>query len=136
MREMLKSKIHRARVTSVNVDYEGSISIDRELMEAADIFPFEKVHVLDVENGSRFETYAIEAEKGSGTIMVNGAAARLVASGDTVIILSYATLSEEEARSHTPALVYVDAGNSITHTRGSANRSNELLLNFHARTTP
>lgn len=118
MREMLKSKIHRARVTSVNVDYEGSISIDKELMEAADILQFEKVHVLDVDNGSRFETYAIEAEKGSGKIMVNGAAARLVSKGDMVIILSYATISEEEARRHAPVLVYVDVKNSITHTRG------------------
>ena len=128
MREMLKSKIHRARITSVNVDYEGSISVDRELMDAADILPFEKVHVLDVDNGSRFETYAIEAEKGSGTIMVNGAAARLVAKGDTVIILSYATLSEEEAHSHSPALVYVDAKNSITHTKGSLKGARELSV--------
>ena len=126
MREMLKSKIHRARVTSVNVDYEGSISVDRELLAAADILLYEKVHVLDVDNGSRFETYAIEAEKGSGKIAVNGAAARLVSKGDTVIILSYATLSEEEARKHAPALVYVDAKNAITHTKGTGHVSREL----------
>ncbi len=128
MREMLKSKIHRARITSVNVDYEGSISVDRELLEAADILQFEKVHVLDVDNGSRFETYAIEAERGTGQIAVNGAAARLVAKGDTVIILSYATIAEEEARTHTPSLVYVDAKNAITHTKGTCKAERELSL--------
>ncbi len=128
MREMLKSKIHRARITSVNVDYEGSISVDGELLEAADILPFEKVHVLDVDNGSRFETYAIEAERGSGTMAVNGAAARLVGKGDMVIVLSYATVPEEEARKHAPSLVYVDARNAVTHTRGSCRGVRELSL--------
>ena len=94
MRTMLKSKIHRAKVTVVNIDYEGSITIDKQLMEEADILPFEMVHVLDVENGNRFQTYAIEGERGSGVIGINGAAARLVQKGDTVIILSYTNLSE------------------------------------------
>lgn len=113
MRTMLKSKIHRARVTSVNIDYEGSISIDSLLMKAADILPYEMVHVLDVENGQRFQTYAIEGESDSGVIAVNGAAARLVGKGDTVIILSYAAVSEVEARHIKPTLVYVDSNNAI-----------------------
>ena len=113
MRTMLKSKIHRATVTEANVDYEGSITIDAELMRAADILPFEQVHVLDIENGARFQTYAIEGESGSGVICVNGAAAHLVAVGDRVIILTYAQLDEAEARSHRPTLVYVDARNQM-----------------------
>ncbi len=109
---MLKSKIHRARVTDANIDYEGSISIDKKLMLEADILPYEQVHVLDVDNGARFTTYAIEG--GSGEICVNGAAARLVAIGDTVIILSYCHVEEDEARNFTPKLVYVDSKNAIT----------------------
>jgi aspartate 1-decarboxylase len=115
---MLKSKIHRARVTEANLHYEGSITIDAALMEAADILPFEKVHVLDVDNGARLETYAIEGERGSGVICINGAAARLVAAGDTVIIISYATLTEEEVRRHQPALVYVNTQNAIVSRKG------------------
>jgi len=118
MRTMLKSKIHRARVTEANLHYEGSITIDAALMEAADILPFEKVHVLDVDNGARLETYAIEGERGSGVICINGAAARLVAAGDTVIIISYATLTEEEVRRHQPALVYVNTQNAIVSRKG------------------
>jgi len=86
---MMKSKIHRARVTEVNIDYEGSITIDKRLMEEADILPYEQVQVLNVNNGARFSTYAIKGEADSGQICLNGAAARLVAKGDTVIILSY-----------------------------------------------
>jgi aspartate 1-decarboxylase len=108
---MLKSKIHRARVTQVNLEYEGSISIDRSLLEAADILPFEKVQVLDVSNGARFETYAIEG--GPGEICLNGAAARQVAIGDLVIILTYTDVPEEQARSHQPRLVHVDKENRI-----------------------
>ena len=111
MRTMLKSKIHRARVTQVNLEYEGSISIDRSLLEAADILPFEKVQVLDVSNGARFETYAIEG--GPGEICLNGAAARLVTIGDLVIILTYTDVPEEQARSHQPRLVHVDKENRI-----------------------
>ena len=113
MRTMLRSKIHRARVTGGNIDYEGSITIDKRLMEAADMLPYELVHVLDINNGARFQTYAIEGEAGSGAIVLNGAAARLVSKGDLVIILCYSTVSDEEARHVSPKLVYVDANNSI-----------------------
>ena len=113
MRCMLKSKIHCARVTEVNLDYEGSITIDRALMEAADILPYEQVHVLDVNNGARLQTYAMEGDYGSGEVRVNGAAARLVSTGDSVIILSYATVSEPEASNMKPRLVHVDADNAI-----------------------
>ncbi|MBE9502117.1 MAG: aspartate 1-decarboxylase [Chloroflexi bacterium] len=113
MRTMLKGKIHRARVTDVDLDYEGSITIDRVLMEAADILPYEMVHVLNVNNGARFQTYAIEGERGSGEICINGAAARLVSRGDMVIILAYAVVGDEEARSIEPKLVYVDEQNAI-----------------------
>ncbi len=113
MRTMLKSKIHRAHVTGANVDYEGSISIDPVLMEAADILPFELVHVLDVTNGARLETYAIEAPRGSGEVVTNGAAARLIREGDLVIIVAYHTVEEEKARSVRPRLVFVDEKNRI-----------------------
>ncbi len=117
MRIMLKSKIHRAHVTEVNIDYEGSIAIDKRLMEEADILPYEQVQVLNVNNGARFETYAIEAEPDSGVISIRGAAARLAAVGDIVIILSYCQLEEEEAHNVAPKLVYVDKKNAITETR-------------------
>ena len=117
MRIMLKSKIHRAHVTKVNIDYEGSISIDRRLMEEADILPYEQVHVLNINNGARFTTYAIEAEPDSGEIGIKGAAARLVAVGDTVIILSYCQVKDEEARNFRPKLVYVDSKNAVTETK-------------------
>lgn len=113
MRTMLKSKIHRARVTEVNLDYEGSIAIDGLLMEAADILPYEMVHVLDLNNGARFETYAIEGERGSGELCINGAAARLVSKGDTVILLSYRLVSDEEVQTTKPKMVYVDERNAI-----------------------
>ncbi len=115
MRIMLKSKIHRAHITDANIDYEGSVTIDTKLMEAADILPYEQVQVLDINNGARFTTYAIEGE--SGEICVNGAAARLVSKGDTVIILSYCHVEDEEARGFTPKLVYVDARNTITEIK-------------------
>src|SRR5438105_491286 len=94
VRTILKSKIHRATVTQADLQYEGSITIDRILMEAADILPYEQVHVLDVDNGARLTTYAIEGDRNSGVICMNGAAARLVSAGDTVIILTYATATE------------------------------------------
>src|SRR3989337_1240307 len=97
-RTMMRAKIHRATITEANLDYEGSITIDRDLLRAADILPYEQVHVLDVNNGSRFITYAIEGDPGSGAICVNGAAARLVSEGNLVIIISYAEASDEEAR--------------------------------------
>ena len=116
MRTMLKGKIHRARVSEANPHYEGSITIDAELMEAADILPFEQVHVLDVNNGQRLQTYAIEGPRGSGDICINGAAARLVSVEDLVIILAYSLVPEAEVRDVRPRLVYVDAehGNRIT----------------------
>jgi len=117
MRIMLKSKIHRVRVTGVDVDYEGSISIDRKLMVEADILPYEQVQVLNINNGARFETYAIEAEPGSGEIGIKGAAARLAAIGDTIIILSYCHIEDEEAHNFIPKLVYVDAQNAIIETK-------------------
>lgn len=113
MRTMLKSKIHRAKVTQADIDYEGSITIDPALMEAADILPYEMVHVLDINNGARLETYAIEGERNSGIIGINGAAACLINKGDTIIILSYANVPEEEALSVEPDLVYVDSENRI-----------------------
>jgi aspartate 1-decarboxylase len=113
MRTMLKSKIHRARVTAGNIDYEGSITIDKLLMEAADILPYERVEVLDINNGTRLSTYAIEGERNSGEICLNGAAARLVAKDDTVIILTYHEVSEEEALKVAPRVVYVDSVNRI-----------------------
>ena len=116
MRIMLKSKIHGARVTEVNIDYEGSITIDKKLMEEADILPGEQVQVLNVNNGARFTTYAIEGEA-SGEICLNGAAARLAARGDTIMILSYCYVEDDEARSFTPKLVYVDAKNTITKSK-------------------
>jgi len=109
MREMLGGKIHGAKVTGTNLHYEGSITIDRELMRLADILPYEKVWVLDVDNGARFETYAIEG--GKGEIEVNGAAARLVQKGDKVIILSFRVMPDEEALHHKPRVVLVDEEN-------------------------
>ena len=120
MRIMLKSKIHRARVTEVDVNYEGSIAIDKHLMEEADILPYEQVQVLNVNNGARFETYAIEAEPDSGEIGIRGAAARLAAVGDIVIILTYRQLEEEEAHNFAPQLVYVDSQNAITKIKSEA----------------
>lgn len=127
MRTMLKSKIHRARVTNCNVDYEGSITIDKDLMEAADLLPYEKVDVLNINNGARFNTYVIEGERGSGEICLNGAAARLVAKGDIVIILSYHVVPENEAITATPRLVYVDSNNRVIDIRGDKCWSEELI---------
>ena len=113
MRTMLKSKIHRARVTQVDLDYEGSVTIDKALMEASDILPFERVEVLNINNGARFGTYAIEGQSNSGIIGINGAAARLVAKGDIVLILSYCQVPDDEAISMTPSIVRVDSQNRI-----------------------
>ena len=111
MRTMLKSKIHRARVTGTNIDYEGSIAIDRLLMEAADILPYERVEVLNINNGARFDTYAIPGEAGSGVICLNGAAARLAAKDDLIIILTYCQVPENEASNITPKIIFVDSAN-------------------------
>src|SRR5512136_191979 len=127
MRIMLKSKIHRARVTDGNIAYEGSITIDKKLMEAADILPYEQVHILNINNGARFHTYAIEGKEDSGEICLNGAAARLVARGDIVIILTYHELEEERCRDYHPRLVYVDEHNRITHTKGVFDQALDIL---------
>lgn len=111
MRMMLKGKIHGARITEANIAYEGSITIDRTLMKEANILPYEMVHVFDVTNGARLETYAIEGS--GGEICINGAAARLVCKGDTVIILAYDLVSEEEARNSHPRLLYINSQNKI-----------------------
>jgi aspartate 1-decarboxylase len=116
-RKMLKSKIHRATVTGADLHYEGSITIDLDLMEAADIIPYEAVVIWNVTNGSRFETYAIEGERGSGVICINGAAARLVAPKDLVIIASFVSMENEKALAHEPKLVFVDDRNQMLPTR-------------------
>jgi aspartate 1-decarboxylase len=113
MRTMLKSKIHRAHVTDANIDYEGSITIDRKLMAEADILPYEQVHVLNINNGARFTTYAIEGEEGSGAICLNGAAARLAVKGDIVIILTYCQVPEEATKNHRSKIVHVNEKNKI-----------------------
>lgn len=110
---MLKGKIHRAVVRQAELNYVGSITVDPELMEAAGIFEYEKVQIVDVENGSRFETYTIAGEPGSGMICLNGAAARMVQTGDHVIIMSYCEMSPEEAKGHKPYVVFVDEENQI-----------------------
>jgi aspartate 1-decarboxylase len=112
-RTLLKSKIHRATVTGSDLHYVGSITIDRDLLEAADILEHELVHVLDVNNGARFETYTIAGERGSGEITINGAAARLVHTGDTVIVVSYASYDERELETYEPKVVHVNAENRI-----------------------
>ncbi len=112
-RTMLKSKIHRATVTASDLHYVGSITIDPELLEAANIMPFEMVAVVDVNNGERFETYTIGGDRGSREIKVNGAAARLVHQGDTIIIISYGSYDERELATYTPTVVHVDADNEI-----------------------
>jgi len=112
-RIMLKSKIHRATITDADLNYEGSITIDEELMEKADILPYEQVQVYNINNGNRFETYAIKGERGSGTICVNGAAARKVSKNDLIIIACYFTLNDQESIKHVPKLVYVDSKNRV-----------------------
>ncbi|MBT2484302.1 MULTISPECIES: aspartate 1-decarboxylase [unclassified Microbacterium] len=112
-RTMLKSKIHRATVTGSDLHYVGSITIDPDLLEAADILPHEQVHVVDVDNGARFETYTLVGERGSGVVQVNGAAARLVHTGDTIIVISYADYSAEDLATYEPRVVHVDRSNAI-----------------------
>ena len=112
-RIMFKSKIHRATITQAELHYEGSLTIDTELMDAADLLPYEKVSIVNINNGERLETYIIPGERGSKTICLNGAAARKGAVGDRIIIISYATMSEEEARSYKPTIVLVNEKNDI-----------------------
>jgi aspartate 1-decarboxylase len=111
IRTLLKSKIHRATVTEANLEYEGSVTIDERLMQAADLLPFEQVQIYDCTNGNRLTTYAIPGEPGSGEICINGAAAHLVKPGDSVIIASYAQLDDCEARGFEPRRVFVDRAN-------------------------
>ncbi len=117
-RTMLKSKIHRATVTQADLHYVGSITIDADLMDAADLLPGEQVAVVDVTNGARLETYVIEGSRGSGVIGINGAAAHLVQAGDLIIVISYAILPDPEAKASEPKIVFVDEANRIVH-RGS-----------------
>jgi aspartate 1-decarboxylase len=112
---MLKSKIHRATVTQADLHYVGSITIDADLMDAADLLPGEQVAVVDVTNGARLETYVIEGERGSGVIGINGAAAHLVHTDDLVIIISYAMLPDLEAKAYEPKVVFVDEANRVVH---------------------
>jgi aspartate 1-decarboxylase len=117
-RTLLKSKIHRATVTDADLNYDGSITVDASLMRAADMVPYEQVHVWNVNNGERFQTYVIPGPADSGTICVNGSAARRVHRGDLLIIATFAALGEEEARRHQPAVVLVDERNRIRRTQG------------------
>ena len=112
-RQLLNSKIHRAVITEANLDYIGSISIDENLMDAANIVEWEKVQVLDITNGSRLETYAIKAPRGSGEICINGAAAHLINSGDLVILCTYVILNGEDVKEHVPKIVHVNSDNEI-----------------------
>ena len=117
-RFMMKSKLHRATVTETNVDYEGSLTIDRNLLEAADILPHEQIHVWDVTNGTRLVTYALEGPAGSGVICVNGAGAHLIRTGDIVIIATFAELEDAQARRHEPRVLFLDADNRVKTSAG------------------
>lgn len=125
-RVMLKSKIHRARVTEADLNYEGSITVDRNLLEVADIYPYEQVSVWNVTNGNRFETYAMEAPPGSGTVCLNGAAARQVSVGDLVIVATFGIVNQGAIRTHKPKIIHVDENNRVvvaeTGTRVVARR--------------
>ena len=112
--ELLKAKIHRATVVQAELDYVGSITVDSELLEASGILEYEKVQIVDINNGSRFETYTIAGEGGSGMICLNGAAARCVSTGDKIIIMSYASMTPEEAKTHKPTVIFVDDDNRIS----------------------
>jgi aspartate 1-decarboxylase len=112
-RTMLKSKIHRGRITGSDLNYVGSITVDADLLDAADILEHEQVHVVDVDNGARFETYTIAGARGSGEIKVNGAAARLVHTGDTIIVISYGSYDRRDLETYEPKVVHVNAENEI-----------------------
>ncbi len=115
--EVLKSKLHRLKVTEADINYQGSITIDGELLKAGKINPYEKVQVVDVTNGARLETYVIPGKPGSGVVVINGAAARLVHPGDLIIVISYALLDEEQIKKHQPLAVFVNEGNKIVEVR-------------------
>lgn len=112
-RIMLKSKIHGATVTDANVEYEGSITLDKEFMKVADLIPFEQVHIYNISNGNRFQTYCIKGERGKGDICINGAAARLAKKGDLIIIASYVNIKDVELQNFQPTLVYLDENNAL-----------------------
>ena len=121
-RTMLKSKVHRATVTGSDLHYVGSITMDPDLLEAADIREHEQVHVLDIDNGNRFETYTLPGERGSGEVVINGAAARLVHEGDKVIVVSYAEYDEAELENYEPVVVHVDTRNRIVDVDSNVER--------------
>src|SRR5687767_707304 len=110
---MMKSKIHRATVTETNLDYEGSLTVDEDLLEASDILPHEQIHVWDVTNGARLVTYALAGARGSGTVCVNGAGAHLIKPGDVVIVATYTVMTGRKARKYEPTVVFVDAANKL-----------------------
>jgi aspartate 1-decarboxylase len=116
LRTMMKSKIHRATVTQADLHYVGSVTVDEDLLDAADLLPGELVHIVDITNGARLETYTIAGERGSGVLGINGAAARLVHPGDLVILIAYAQMETAEAKSFVPRVVFVDADNRIVGT--------------------
>ena len=116
-RVMMKSKLHRATVTATDLHYEGSLTVDADLLDAADILPNEQIHVWDVTNGARLVTYALPGERGSGEVQVNGAGAHLIKTGDIVIIATYATLDEQEIRGHEPIVIFLDATNRVKVVR-------------------
>jgi aspartate 1-decarboxylase len=116
LRTMMKSKIHRATVTQADLHYVGSVTVDEDLLDAADLLPGELVHIVDVTNGARLETYTIAGPRGSGVIGINGAAARLVQPGDIVILIAYGQMETAEARQHRPSVVFVDADNKVVGT--------------------
>ena len=121
-RTLLKSKVHRAFVTEADLEYEGSITIDRNLMDAADFFHYEQVHIFNITNGHRFVTYVIEGKRGGNEICVNGAAAHLAKEGDCLIIASFASYDTNECKAHAPKLVYVDPNNHITKLKHETNK--------------
>lgn len=116
LRNMMKSKIHRATVTQADLHYVGSVTVDEDLLDAADLLPGELVHIVDIDNGNRLETYTIAGERGSGIIGINGAAARLVHPGDLVILIAYGQMEDAEAREFRPSVVFVDARNVVIGT--------------------
>ncbi|MFQ7291944.1 MAG: aspartate 1-decarboxylase [Monoglobales bacterium] len=124
--EMLKGKIHRAVVTQAELDYVGSITVDMDLLDAAGILEYEKVQIVDINNGERFETYTIAGERGSGVICLNGAAARCVQKGDKIIIMAYCTLDTDEAKEHKPKVVFVDSENKI-HSVAEYEKHGEIV---------
>jgi len=127
-RVLLKSKIHRATVTTANLDYEGSLTVDRDLMDAADMVRYEQVHVFNLTNGNRFLTYVIEGERGSGVICTNGAAAHLARETDLLIIATFSSYSEAECKNHGPKLVYVDEQNKISALKSIPGSTENLMV--------